>query len=114
MVLYEDNYIVLSESALTIKHFYFPVGSKRIPYDEITAVREEELDFWSGKWRIWGARKLPQWFHLDWNRPGKERCIIVETSGMLDPVLTPDHHDKVLAILEQHTQQDAGGHVRRA
>ena len=102
MILYEDRYLVLSESALTVKHFYFPVGAKRVPYEDITRVYEDELNFWTGKWRFGGPRKLPQWFHVDMHRPGKSQCIVVETTGMLDPVLTPENHDKVLAILRQH------------
>lgn len=102
MPVYEDKYVVLDEHAITIKTYYFPWGSKRIPYDDIDQVREEELDFWSGKWRIWGTRKPPQWFHLDWNRPGKPKCIILETNtGWSKPVLTPESHEKVLSLLRE-------------
>ena len=102
MVLYEDRYLVLSETELTIKNFYAPFSSKTVEYAEITNVYEEPLNFWSGKWRFGGPRRLPQWFHVDLYRPGKEKCIVVETSGTLDPVLTPEHHTQVLAILRHH------------
>lgn len=102
MILYEDRYLVLDESSLTIKRFYAPIGEKRVRYADITSVYEEPLDFWSGRWRFGGPRRLPQWFHVDWHRPGKEKCIVVETTERLDPVLTPEHHEKVLAILRQH------------
>ncbi|MGM0559342.1 MAG: hypothetical protein ACQEVA_23360 [Myxococcota bacterium] len=102
MILYEDRYLVLDESALTIKHFYAPMGSKRVAYEDIESVYEDELNFWSGKWRFGGPRRLPQWFHVDWYRPGKDTCIVVETTDYLDPVLTPENHEKVLAILQQH------------
>jgi hypothetical protein len=102
MILYEDQYLVLDESALTIKQFYAPFSSKRVEYTDIVKVYEDPLNFWSGRWRFGGPRRLPQWFHVDWRRPGKEKCIVVETSGTLDPVLTPEHHEKVLAILRQH------------
>lgn len=100
MVLYEDPHIILDEVALTIKHYYFPVGSKRVPYETIRAVHDREMDFWTGKWRIWGFRVAPEWFHLDWNRPGKTRCLILDTEqGWLRPVITPESHQQVLAIL---------------
>ncbi len=104
MVLYEDKYVVLDEHALTIKTYYFPAGSKRIEYADIKSVREEDLDFWSGKWRLWGTRMPPQWFHLDLNRPGKSKCIIIEMrSGWSQPVLTPEDHERVLEILRRQT-----------
>lgn len=99
MILYEDRYVVCDDDAITIHAYYFPVGSKRIPYTTMVSVTEENIDFWTGAGRIWGMGISPHWFHLDWDRPGKTRCIIINDGFWVKSVVTPDNHDRVMEIL---------------
>lgn len=100
-VLYEDDYIVCDDDALTIHWYYFPIGSKRIPYSSIRQVREEPMNFWTGAGRIWGMGLSPDWFHLDPKRPEKNRCITIDDGQWVRSIITPDNHDQVFRILQQ-------------
>lgn len=44
-IFYEDNYIVCDNDAITIHCYYFPMGSKRIPYQKIRKFKEEKMNF---------------------------------------------------------------------
>lgn len=101
--LYEDNYLVLDDDALTIKEYYFPFGSKRIPYEQIQHVSVKELGVLSGRFRVWGMDLEPYWYHLDLIRPGKKRGIALDIGQWIKPVLTPKDYDQVFALLQEKT-----------
>ena len=101
-ILYEDSYLVCNDNAITIHWYYFPVGSKRIPYSKIKKIQEFPMDFWSGGARIWGMGLSPHWFHLDINRPWKKKCIIIDEGEWIKSVITPDDPEKVRQILQAH------------
>jgi len=103
-VLYEDQHVVCDHSALTIKQYYFPFGSKRIPYADIKKLEMVDLGWFTGKLRIWGMGLSPYWFHLDVDRPKKQKAIIIDSGEWLKSVLTPEHISQVHQILVQHTQ----------
>lgn len=102
-VLYEDRHIVCDDDAITIRRYYFPMGSRRIPYAQIRSVEEIEMGPLSGKWRIWGSGDFRHWFHLDTDRPSKSRAIVIDKSEWVRAVITPDDPDAVLAILRDKT-----------
>jgi len=100
--LYEDSYLVCDEDALTIHYYYFPIGSKRIPYQAIERFVQEPMNFWTGGGRLWGMGLSPDWFHLDLQRPSKSRCIILfEKDNWVRSVITPQDQDAVLGILQE-------------
>ncbi|MDC0745912.1 hypothetical protein [Polyangium mundeleinium] len=103
-VLYEDPHVVCDDDALTIKRYYFPVGSKRIPYSEIRRVDDTPMGWLTGKLRLWGMGPAPYWFHLDVERPGKERCIVIDRGGFVKIALTPADHEAVLTLLRERTR----------
>ncbi|MBE9116281.1 hypothetical protein IQ249_10270 [Lusitaniella coriacea LEGE 07157] len=103
-ILYEDQYLTCDEDAITIHWYYFPFGSKRIPYSKIRNIRREEMNFWTGsKGRIWGMGLTPEWFHCDIKRPGKDRCITIDDGEWVKSVITPDDCDRVFQILLAQT-----------
>ncbi|WP_017306159.1 hypothetical protein [Spirulina subsalsa] len=101
-ILYEDEYIVCDDDAITIHYYYFPLGSKRIPYREIRKVETEPMTWWAGGLRIWGGN-LAYWFHLDPKRPWKEKLIIIDEGDWTKPVITPEDHPRVWQILQEKT-----------
>jgi hypothetical protein len=101
-IFYEDNYIVCDNDAITIHCYYFPMGSKRIPYPKIRKFKEEKMDFWTGGGRIWGMGLSPYWFHLDPMRPFKNKCIVIDDGELIKSVITPKEHDRVLQILQEN------------
>lgn len=104
-ILYEDSYLVCDDTALTIKEYYFPFGSRRIPYAQIRRVQELPLKPLEGKFRIWGMGLSPHWYHLDWKRPGKKRAIALDLGEWIQPVLTPESHDSVLSLLREASRR---------
>jgi len=102
-VLYEDRHIVCDDEALTLKRYYFPFGSKRIPYAEMRRVDDEPMDWMTGKLRIWGMGPTPVWFHLDVDRPNKDRLLLIDRGSWVKVAVTPDDHAAVLGILRERT-----------
>jgi hypothetical protein len=99
-VLYEDTYIVCDDDAITIHWYYFPIGSKRIPYSTIRQISQEPMTLWTGKGRMWGMGFSPHWFHADPRRAFKDRCIVVDDGNWIQSVVTPDDLDAVWRILQ--------------
>ncbi|PKL74793.1 MAG: hypothetical protein CVV27_18690 [Candidatus Melainabacteria bacterium HGW-Melainabacteria-1] len=104
-ILYEDKYLVCDDDAITIKEYFFPFGSKRILYNKIKKVSEQDLGVFSGRYRIWGMDLSPYWYHLDFERPKKRRAIALDTGELIKPTLTPEQHDMVLAVLKEKTRK---------
>jgi hypothetical protein len=99
-ILYEDPYLICDDDAITIHQYYFPLGSKRIAYSSIEQMHQEPMDYFSGSLRFWGMGLAPYWFHLDWERPYKNRCIILDSGEWIKPVITPTDQDVVWRILQ--------------
>jgi hypothetical protein len=79
--------------------YYFPLGSRRIPYSTIQGFEVIEMSPLSGQYRIWGATDSRFWFHLDPTRPRKRKAIIIEKGEWVKAVITPDDPEAVVAIL---------------
>lgn len=101
-VLYEDKHIVCDDEAITIQRYYFPLGSRRIPYRSIRGIEEHHMGTLSGRYRIWGAGDPRYWFHLDLERPSKERALVIDKGERVKAVITPDDVEAVLRILREH------------
>lgn len=103
-ILYQDSYLVCDQDALTIHTYYFPVGSKRIPYGDITELTLESIDFWGGAGRLWGMGLSPHWFHWDFSRWQKNQCIVItERNNWVKSVITPTDCQQVYGILREQT-----------
>lgn len=90
---YHDRWIDCDEDAVRIRGYYFPWGTKRIPYDRIRSVRRVDLSAARGRGRIWGTANPGYWAHLDPARPRKHTALILDTGGSVKPFLTPDDPD---------------------
>lgn len=100
---YDDGGVACTDDALVIRHYYFPVGSRRIPYTGIGHVRLVPLTFMRGRYRIWGSNDFRHWSNLDWDRPRKDVAFIIEVVGRyIRPVITPRDADAVAAELAAH------------
>ena len=54
-VLYHDRWIECSSDSISIRGYYFPWGTKRIPYNSIRSLKRVELSTLRGQARIWGT-----------------------------------------------------------
>jgi hypothetical protein len=100
-ILYQDRRIAADEDGITVSMYYFPFGSKRIPYSAIRSWEEYEMGALTGQWRIWGMGTSPRWFCLDADRPRKTRAFILDIGGWIKPVLTHDDPDPFRRVLEE-------------
>src|SRR5262249_1744221 len=103
-VLYDDGLVKLDLDGLTIRRYYFPLGtSKRIPYARIKGVQERHMGALTAHAPLWGSSDLRHWFPLDLRRSQKEEALILEVGTWVSPVITPEDPERVLALLQEQT-----------
>jgi hypothetical protein len=100
---YRDRWIECSADRIEIRGYYFPWGTKRIPYSSIRSVRRVEIGAFSGKGRIWGTANPRYWASLDPRRPKKSVGLILDLGRYVQPFITPDDPDAVEALIREHS-----------
>jgi hypothetical protein len=96
---YRDHWIECKPDVITVRGYYFPWGTKHIPYSSIRSVRHVKLGAVRGKWRIWGTGNPRYWLNLDPGRPKKQVGLILDLGRYVHPFITPDDPDKVEAAI---------------
>ncbi len=99
---YRDRCFECTPDHLVIRGYYFPWGTKRIPYDRIRAVRQVQLGLTSGGARLWGTANLRYWASLDPRRPSKRRGLVLDLGRAVRPLITPDDPNAVEACIRAH------------
>ena len=97
--LYADRWITCTGDAVLIRGYYFPWGTKRVPYQAIREVRRVPMGAATGKGRIWGSTTLRYWASLDPGRPKKSTALILDTGRRVLPFITPDDPAAVAAAI---------------
>ncbi len=110
---YQDRWIECTPDAITVRGYYFPWGTKRIPYHSIRSFRRVDIGTFTGKGRIWGTANPRYWASLDPQRSKKETGFILDLGRFVHPFITPDNPDDVEAAIWWHTKleptaQDGG------
>ncbi len=100
--LYRDQWITCTADAVLIKGYYFPWGTKRVPYGAIREVRRVPIGTVTGRGRIWGSTTLRYWASLDPGRPAKKTALILDTGSRILPFITPDDPARVAAVIGEH------------
>jgi hypothetical protein len=100
--LYHDRWITCTADAVLIRAYYFPWGTKRVPYSTIREVRRVPMGALTGKGRIWGSTTLRYWASLDPRRTTKDVALILDTGGRILPYITPDDPAKVAAVISEN------------
>ena len=99
---YNDGKLECAQSALRIHGYYFPWGSKTIPYASIKKLSRYDMSATRGKWRIWGTGTFKYWANLDTGRPKKLVAFIVDDGKKVKPFVTPDDPDAFELALREH------------
>jgi hypothetical protein len=99
---YDDRWIECTPDAVKVRGYYFPWGTKRIPYSSIRSVRRVTMGVGTGKWRIWGTANPRYWASLDPGRPKKTVGLILDLGRFVHPFITPDDPDRVEAVIREH------------
>ena len=99
---YDDGKIVCGPDQLEIHDYYFPPGTKRIPYTHIQGLQRIEIKgLMSGRWRLWGTGNPRYWANLDTNRPNKTVGFVVDLGRTVSPIVTPDNPDAFESVLRK-------------
>ena len=106
---YDDGTIVCGPDRLEIRSYYFPFGTKRVPYTQVQGLQRIEIKgLWSGKWRLWGTGNPRYWANLDMRRPKKKVGFVVDLGHAVSPVVTPDEPDAFESVLRSRADLAAG------
>lgn len=98
-VLYSDSTVECDDEAITIRNYYFPGVSKRIPYSQIRDATSRSMSMWTGRMRLWGTGDFRHWYPLDTTRPNKHIALVIDKGDAIRAVVTPDDSATVLRIL---------------
>ena len=110
---HDDGTIVCGPDRLQIRSYYFPFGTKGVPYTEVQGLHRIEIKgLWSGKWRLWVTGNLRYWANLDRKRPKKKVGFVVDLGRAVSPVVTPDEPDAFESVLRDRAHL-AAGHARQ-
>jgi hypothetical protein len=101
---YRDRWIECDEGGISVRGYYFPWGTKHIPYASIRSLERFTMTALRGKGRIWGSGDFRHWANLDPGRPKKEAGFFVDVAARVTPFLTPDDPD----LFEQVVRRGAG------
>jgi hypothetical protein len=100
---YHDRWITCGADALEIRGYYFPWGTKRIPYTDIRGVRRVRMGALTGRLRIWGTGDPRHWASLDPDRPRKRIALVLDVGRSVRPFLTPADPEAVVHAIRAHT-----------
>jgi hypothetical protein len=108
---YADRWITASGDGIKVRFYYFPFGTKTIPYDAIRSIKRVNMGALTGRARIWGTGSFRYWASLDPQRPRKQIAYIVDTGHAVKPFLTPADPAAFEAAVGAHSKVeiDHGG-----
>jgi len=104
---YRDRWIACTPEAIEVRGYYFPWGTKRIPYGSIRSLRRVEIGAPRGRARIWGTSNPGYWASLDPHRRRKTVGLILDLGRRVRPFITPDDP-------RRGAERDPEPHGRRA
>jgi hypothetical protein len=100
--LYADRWITCTPEEIVVRAYYFPWGSKHIPYSSIRGARLTSMGAFTGRGRIWGTAHPRCWAGLDPQRLRKSIALVLDLGRRVQPFLTPDEPDTVVRVLREH------------
>ncbi len=111
---YRDRWITCDDEQIAIRGYYFPWGTKHVPYARIRSVQRVELGPGTGRGRIWGTSNPRLWANLDPGRLRKSEGLILDLGAPVRPLLTPDDPQAMMDAIHAHTGPEALGPERGA
>ena len=102
MEAYRDRWVTCDDDEIRIRAYFFPWGTKRIPYGSIRDLRRVAMDVLHGRGRIWGTGNFGYWASLDPKRPSKSIAFILDIGRHVRPFLTPDDPDAFERAVRGH------------
>jgi hypothetical protein len=98
---YDDGRVTCTADAVRLHMYYFPFGTKTIPYGDIRGVRKVDIGTFTGRGRIWGTANISYWANLDPSRPRKTTGLVLDLGKRVSPFVTPDDTDRAEAVIRE-------------
>ena len=76
-LIYSDKLVEITEDSILFRNHYFPFGSKRVDFSEVSTVVTNKPTLANGKWRIQGTLDFRTCFPRDWKRPTCDRIFLI-------------------------------------
>jgi hypothetical protein len=100
---------VCGPDRLEIHSYYFPFGTKSVPYSQVRGLQRIAITgFLSGKWRLWGTGNPRYWANRDTKRPRKTVGFVVDLGRRISPIVTPDKPDAFESTLRERANLAPG------
>jgi len=99
---YRDRWIECTPEGIRVRGYYFPWGTKHIPYSSIRSVERVDIGPLTGRARIWGTANPRYWASLDPQRRQKKAALILDLGRFVRPFLTPEDPDAVEAAIREN------------
>jgi hypothetical protein len=106
---YDDARVQCTDTAVNLRGYYFPWGTKRIAYSSIRDVTRVETGALRGRARIWGTANPGLWANFDPERPKKKFALILDLAKRVKPFITPDDLDAVEALIRERAHLGPSG-----
>jgi hypothetical protein len=106
---YGDRWIECTDDEIRVRGYFFPWGTKRIPYRSIRSLDRFCLAALRGKGRIWGSGDLRHWANFDPGRPKKRVGFILDVGARVMPFLTPEDPDRFEQVVRAQVPLDSAG-----
>jgi hypothetical protein len=100
--MYKDRWVECTDEGLRIRGYYFPWGTKHIPYTKVRSVQRVVMSSFRGQWRLWGTSNPRYWASLDPKRGSKKEGLVLDTGRFVHPFITPDDVGAVEACIRAH------------
>jgi hypothetical protein len=99
---YQDRWIRCTQDAIEVRGYYFPWGTKHIPYGSIRSIERVNLGALTGRARLWGTANPGRWASFDPRRATKKVGFDLHLGGPVKPLLTPDDPDGFETAVRGH------------
>lgn len=109
MDTYRDRWIECTSDEIRVRGYYFPWGTKRIPYGSVRSMRRVGLTATRGRFRIWGTANPKYWASLDPSRPSKSVGFVMDLGRSVSPFLTPDDPEGFETAVRAHASLGGTG-----
>ncbi len=109
---YVDPMVQCVANVVRIRGYYFPWGTKTIPYESIKGVRSVDIATFTGRARIWGTANPGYWANFDPQRPKKKVALILDLGKKVKPLITPDDPGEVEKVIRERSQLGPDGEPR--
>lgn len=102
-MLYSDKLLEIDDHSIFFRHYYFPVGSKRVSLNQIQHIEVVNPSLFSGKYRIHGTGDFRTWYPYDGKRPIRDQIFIITLKkGWWRIGFTVERSGLVQLMLEKH------------